>query len=222
MMGRIPEPELMDDEVQARAYAEADFDAPHTLFVELLAERVGELSGNALDLGCGPGDIVRRVVERFPFVSIDGVEGAAAMAALARQMVEARGLSARVRIHHLYLPTDRLVEQGYDAVLSNSLLHHLNEPMVLWETVARCARPGAQVFIMDLLRPSSRAAAQALVDEYADGEPEVLRRDFFNSLLAAYRLEEVADQLARAGLADLRLEQVSDRHWIAYGVHLGV
>ena len=222
MMGRVPEPELMDDEVQAQAYAEADFDAPHTLFVDLLAGRVGELSGNALDLGCGPGDIVRRVAQRFAAVNIDGVEGAAAMATLARQMVEAQGLSARVCIHHLYLPTERLVEQGYDAVLSNSLLHHLSEPMVLWKTVVRCARPGARVFIMDLLRPSSRVAAQALVDEYADSEPEVLRRDFFNSLLAAYRLEEVADQLARAGLADLRLEQVSDRHWIVYGVYLGI
>jgi hypothetical protein len=28
-MDRIPEPELMDDEAQAKAYADADFAAPH-------------------------------------------------------------------------------------------------------------------------------------------------------------------------------------------------
>ena len=71
---------------------------------------------------------------------------------------------------------------------------------------------------MDLLRPDSRERAQQLVDCYAANEPDVLRRDFYNSLLAAYRLEEISAQLAAAGLAlALRVEVVSDRHFIAFG-----
>ena len=35
-MERIPEPELMEDEAQARAYAEANFAEPHSHFIELL------------------------------------------------------------------------------------------------------------------------------------------------------------------------------------------
>ena len=49
---------------------------------------------------------------------------------------------------------------------------------------------------------------------YSRDEPEVLRRDFYNSLLAAYRPEEVREQLDRAGLKRLRVEAVSDRHWL--------
>jgi hypothetical protein len=51
--------------------------------------------------------------------------------------------------------------------------------------------PGAPVLVMDLMRPASPAAAEALVEQYAAGEPEVLRRDFYNSLLAAFEPGEV-------------------------------
>jgi hypothetical protein len=55
------------------------------------------------------------------------------------------------------------------------------------------------------------------VDEYAGTEPEILKRDFFNSLLAAFRPEEIMEQLAQAGLAPFRVEAVGDRHIIVYG-----
>ena len=38
-MERIPEPELMDDPEQARAYASADFSEPHQAFVERFTQR---------------------------------------------------------------------------------------------------------------------------------------------------------------------------------------
>ena len=51
-MERIPEPELMNDAEQARAYSEADFSEPHNHFVQLMIEKMGsELRGEALDLG---------------------------------------------------------------------------------------------------------------------------------------------------------------------------
>jgi 2-polyprenyl-3-methyl-5-hydroxy-6-metoxy-1,4-benzoquinol methylase len=102
-------------------------------------------------------------------------------------------------------------------VISNSLLHHLADPQVLWRTVVDCAEPGAAVFIMDLRRPDAREQAGRLVQEYSGNEPEVLRRDFFNSLLAAYRLEEIAAQLARVNLSCLQVEAVGDRHVVVHG-----
>ncbi len=70
--------------------------------------------------------------------------------------------------------------------------------------------PRAHLFVMDLLRPDTPEDAAATVNAYAADEAEVLRRDFHNSLLAAYRPEEVAALLDAAGLAHLRVEQVSD------------
>jgi SAM-dependent methyltransferase len=218
-MERTPEPELMNDAEQAAAYAFADFEEPHSRFIELFRETFPDevVTGAVLDLGCGPGDITIRFVRAFPECVAHGVDGAAAMLAHGRSRLEREGLGERVRLIEGYLPGAALPLNGYDAVISNSLLHHLHDPMVLWQTLTAYVKPGAPVFIMDLLRPADRKQAQALVDEYAANEPDVLRHDFFHSLLAAYRCDEVAEQLRAAGLPGLSVRQISDRHLLVYG-----
>ncbi len=218
-MERVPEPDLMDDEAQARAYAQADFAEPHERFVELFHHRFPQLPPEScvLDLGCGPGDITLRFARAHPRCTVHGVDGAAAMLRYGREAVHNAGLTGRVHLIHGYLPGVALPRPAYDAIISNSLLHHLTEPQVLWQAVTRYGRRGTPIFIMDLLRPHSRADAEALVRQYAAGEPSVLRHDFFHSLLAAYRPDEVQRQLERARL-DLAVEVVSDRHLTVSGV----
>jgi hypothetical protein len=70
---------------------------------------------------------------------------------------------------------------------------------------------------MDLLRPASLADARVLVRTHAASEPPVLQRDFYNSLLAAYRPDEVHEQLVEAGLDGFAVETVSDRHLVVFG-----
>jgi SAM-dependent methyltransferase len=218
---RTPEPELMDDPAQARAYAAADFAEPHERFVALLRARLPELRpvGRALDLGCGPGDPTLRLARALPGWEIHGVDGSAAMLALAREAAGRDGLAERVRFHEARLPDapPSLAAAHFELVFSNSLLHHLADPAMLWQAIRRFAEPGAGVFVMDLLRPETPEAARALVDRHAASEPELLRRDFFHSLCAAYRVDEIGLQLAAVEVGALRIEVVSDRHWIAYG-----
>lgn len=217
MLERTPEPELMDEEAQALAYARADFAAPHDHFVELFRQRFPAPEGCVLDLGCGPGDITLRFARAFPDCTLHGVDGAAAMLRQGLEAVRAAGLEQRVTLLHGYLPGAELPQAQYDTIISNSLLHHLADPMVLWQTVRRHGRPGTAVFIMDLMRPASRAEAETLVSTYSGNEPEVLRHDFFHSLLAAYRPDEARGQLQQAGLA-LEVEVISDRHLTVSGL----
>jgi ubiquinone/menaquinone biosynthesis C-methylase UbiE len=218
-MERTPEPELMTAAEQVAAYAAADFAEPHDHFVRLLSRRLADLAatGRAADLGCGPCDIAIRFARAYPSWTIDAVDGSQAMLDAAVPGIERAGISARIACHCLRLPGEPPSGRQYDLVFSNSLLHHLADPSVLWSTLHRWTRPGGAVFVMDLLRPHSRDAARGLVDAYATGEPEVLRSDFYNSLLAAYRPDELRSQLESVRLADLAVEVVSDRHWIAWG-----
>lgn len=219
-MERVPESELMEDEAQTQAYAEADFAEPHAMFVRLCAEAWAgqELRGHLLDLGCGPADITLRLARAFPLVAIDGIDGSHAMLRHGRERVERAGLASRVRLWNVRLPAACLPQRDYAAIASNSLLHHLEDPAVLWRTIAAVGRSGAAVFVMDLRRPDSPQQARELVDTYASGEPAILRRDFHASLLAAYRIEEVRAQLAAAGLGDFTVRAVSDRHLTVRGM----
>ena len=218
-MQRIPEPELMDDEAQARAYANADFEQPHSQFIALLGARfpANAWQGHVLDLGCGPADITLRFARAFPHCQIDGVDGAEAMLKSGHEAVRWADLQNRVRLLHRLLPRDALPVSRYDGIISNSLLHHLADPMVMWDTIRRYGKSAAPVFVMDLMRPDSGETAAQLVATYAGEEPEVLKRDFYHSLCAAYRPDEIATQLASAGLATLDIEIVSDRHFIVSG-----
>jgi SAM-dependent methyltransferase len=219
-MRRRPEPELMDEAEQALAYAEADFSEPDAHFITLLQERApGTLDGvRALDLGCGPGNVLLRFLRAYPDAHCDGLDGSAAMLAHAQAALEALpGLAERARLICATLPTERLEAGAYDLVLSNSLLHHLHEPRVLWQAVRRFGRPGALVQVVDLMRPASPGWAEALVASYAEGAPEVLRNDFRNSLFAAFEPREVEAQLQEAGLAGFEVAVVSDRHLAVFG-----
>ena len=217
---RIPEPdELMEDPVQARAYAEADFEEPHSeilrLFVDLFPD---EHPGRILDLGCGTCDITWRFAQRYPRARIDAIDGAASMLGLGKELIEAKRLSDRINLILGYLPQTAPPRKDYDAVICNSLLHHLHDPAVLWDTARDHARPGAPIFVVDLMRPPSEADAKALVEEHAAGEHELLQRDFYNSLLASYRPDEVRGQLAAAGLDYLTVEPTgSGRHLMVHG-----
>lgn len=217
-MRRVPEPELMDDPAQAEAYASADFREPHDAFVAHFARLFPEFrEGRVLDLGCGAADITIRFARAYPGTRLDGVDGAAAMLALGRNAVARARLEARITLIERRLPDPALAGAAYDAVICNSLLHHLADPCVLWQTVAAAVRPGAPALVMDLLRPVSREAAQALVNLHAAGAPMLMQRDFLHSLCAAYRPEEIRAQLEASGPAGLALEVVSDRHWIVWG-----
>ena len=213
-MERVPEPELMDGEEQARAYAEADFSEPHSHFIELLLAAFDELPevGTALDLGCGPGDISLRFAQALEGWTVHGLDGSREMLRHGYEAVAQAGLEERVVLVKSYLPDGEAPAASYDLVFSNSLLHHLPRAETMWQAVKRWAAPAAPVFVRDLLRPRDEAQARKLAEEHVGFEPDVLQRDFYNSLLAAYSIDEIEEQLRQEELAQLRVEQVSDRH----------
>lgn len=219
-MPRVTEPELMDEEDQARAYASADFAQAHQSYVQRFTDLFPDCPAQArvLDLGCGPGDVTFRFARAFADWTITAVDGSPAMLAEARRaLVQSPDLATRLTLIEGLLPGVPLPSAPYDVVLSTSLLHHLHEPQALWRTVRRGGKPGAIVFMADLFRPETPADASALIDRYAAGEHELLRRDFYHSLLAAFTPDEVRDQLLQAGLGTLQVQTVSDRHLIVWG-----
>ena len=212
-MERQPEPEVMDLEAEAEAYAAADFAEVNEAFAARLLELAGDTGdARALDLGTGPGDIAARVRRARPRWRVVGADAALAMLRLAQR--DSQDLTAWVLADAKALP---LPAGCFDVVFSNSILHHITDVEPLWAEVKRVARPGALVFLRDLARPDDAHAARAIVDCYARDESPLLQEEFYRSLLSAYTPEEVRGQLDRAGLAALEVAQVTDRHLDVFG-----
>ncbi len=206
----------MEDPEQSKAYAEADFSQANSQFIRLFSAAFPDFTGKArvLDLGCGPGHILMDFAQKFPDCTCLGIDGSAAM------LGHGHARAAEISSSSLTLQC-RCLPLGHDfgtwqVILSNSLLHHLADPGDLWRSITQVAAPGALVFIMDLFRPSSDAAAAAIVAQYSGNEPLILQNDFYRSLLAAYRVEEVAQQLHDQRL-NFHCQEVSDRHLAVWG-----
>jgi len=233
-MERICEPELMDDAAQAQAYAEADFAAADAAMVERMIEHFDDgsdtcgLGPRIVDLGCGPGNITFRLADRCRGSLVLGIDGSEPMLAIAeaRRRMGA-GWRHSVRLLQVLLPAidqartalpagDWLGE-GFSAVVSNSLLHHLHDPAVLWDAVRRLAAPGAAVYLQDLRRPPTPEAADAFTAAEMASAPEVLRRDYRHSLQAAFTKAEVAEQLERADLEGLQVQEVGPKYPEVWG-----
>ena len=215
MMERRLEPELMEDPEGTAAYARADFHDSSEIFLRAVVASASNAQ-RAVDLGCGPGQVTIQLARALPGVAFTAVDGSGAMIALARQAVLRAGLEGRIALVQARLQGLTLPAAGFDAVLSKDLLHHLPDPSPLWTEVARLGRPGAVVCVMDLVRPPTADRARQIVDTVAPTADEILRQDFYNSLLAAFTLDDVRAQLKSGGLG-LDVEQVSDRHMIVSG-----
>jgi ubiquinone/menaquinone biosynthesis C-methylase UbiE len=214
---RILEPEIMDGEAEAGAYARADFADSNQWYADhLAAEFPGHLR-EIIDLGCGPADVTLRVARAAPHARIVAVDGSGPMLDHARVAVTAAKLSGRITLHLGRIPGLPLAEHRFDAVLSKDMLHHLPDPHALWSEVRRLARPGAAVYVMDLIRPDSPLAAKEIVERVAAHEPPVLKQDFYNSLCAAFTPEEVRNQLRSAELP-LSVVQATERHMLIKGI----
>ncbi|MCT0217420.1 class I SAM-dependent methyltransferase [Synechococcus sp. CS-1329] len=218
----------MEGAEQALAYAAADFSATDQAVLERITSCFGaQLGERIIDLGCGPGNISFLLAGRHPCCQVVGVDGSAAMLAIAGARLEQRRQQQRqqaspsagsLRFEQALLPAPEL-QGGYSAVVSNSLLHHLHDPQVLWCTVQQLAAPAAAIYIKDLRRPTDQASLERLVATHAAAAPPVLQHDYRHSLRAAFTVEEVEAQLAEAGLSELEVGAVGDRYLEIFGRH---
>ena len=216
-MDRILEPEVMDDPEQVLAYAQANFEAENQGFVDRFLELYDDVDeAHILDLGCGPGDIPLRLIRQRPACCITGIDASAPMIDWAKRMAQEAGQQDRLTFLCQKFQ-DLSLDVPADAVISNSLVHHVPNPLRFWYAVKTSLKSGGPVLVMDLMRPESDEAARNLVERYASDAPARLRQDFFNSLLAAFTEDEVAAQLAELNLSRLMVDVPDDRHWVVYG-----
>jgi len=223
MLPRILEPEVMDSAEEARDYDAMDHHAVNAVFVDdlLAAATADELQSGAsvrvIDIGTGTAQIPIELCRRPVSVHVTGVDLAGHMLQLALRNVISAGLRSAIRLEHVDAKDLPFGDASFDWVISNSIVHHIPEPLHVLQEMLRVLRPGGLLFIRDLLRPESREQLETLVATYAANDNEHQRKMFADSLHAALTLEEVRELLEQTGLDPAWASQTSDRHWTIRG-----
>ena len=211
-MKRILEPEVMDTREEAEAYDTMDHSAVNAAFVERVVE-LGAREGHFLDLGTGPAQIPIFLAQRCLKVRITGIDLSVNMLTLGEQHVAEAGLVDRITLECVDAKALPYPDQSFDGVISNSIIHHLPDPMAAFREISRVIRPDGLILIRDLMRPDTSEAAQALVDRYAADDTSYQKKLFYDSFLAALTIPEIEAMLAETNLTDAIVVQSSDRHW---------
>lgn len=215
---RVPEPEVMDDTGEAQAYSSASAEAYLSKiddsFVEHAIGLIGSAPGYAVDIGCGPGQILRKLSARLPEWKFFGVDRSLAMIRLA---AEAGGTHDRHSAGESADSTIRRVQfvlgdanalpfrdASFDLVLCNSVLHHMRDPSRLLAEIGRIAKPNAAILLRDLRRPS-RIGYSFHVRWYGRHYDGLMYKLYCDSVLAAYTQQELAAMLQSAGISGARV-----------------
>ena len=213
---REPEPEIMDLAHEAEVYAHADFSDVNEAFVKRLVELDGQSDPSrpllAIDLGTGPADIPVRLLRLRPAWRIVAADASPAMLCFAGETLAGEERAGNIHLLLVDVKNTPFADETFDVVFSNSILHHIEDTATFWAELMRIARPGAFVLLRDLARPASSEEALEIVSRYASLGTDMLQEEYYRSLLSAWTVDEVREQLRVAGLDRLQVAMVTDRH----------
>ena len=213
MLDRILEPEVMDTPAEASDYDGMDHSAVNRKFAADFFSVASGDSGLTLDVGTGTAQIPVELCRQSPTVRIVAVDLAEEMLKLARINVGRAGFGERIRIEKVNGRLMDYPDGHFAAVISNSIIHHIPEPVECFAEMVRVCAAGGRLFVRDLVRPDSEDRLGELVALYAGRENAHSRKMFADSLHAALTLDEVRTFVAALGFAPETAGLTSDRHW---------
>jgi ubiquinone/menaquinone biosynthesis C-methylase UbiE len=209
-MQRVLEPEAMDTAEEADDYASMDHREANAAFLERLFELGAR--GRMLDIGTGPGQIPLLVCARDPNARVTGVDLSEHMLRHARAARDASPFADRLDYRRGDAKALEFGDASFDAVYSNTILHHIPEPTPFLREAHRVLRPGGALLIRDLFRPATAECVEELVSRHAGDATPAQRALFRDSLHAALTPEELRRAADAAGLEQAQLVVDTDRH----------
>ncbi|WP_066349477.1 class I SAM-dependent methyltransferase [Geminocystis sp. NIES-3708] len=211
-MDRILEPEVMDNDTEAFEYDQMDFTEVNTDFA-LLASKLKGKEAKVLDIGTGTAQIPIILADLQPKWHIIAVDLAESMLKLARQNIQKAGKSQQIAVTLVdgkKMPYD---DHHFDVIMSNSLVHHIPNPLDLFREINRVVKPQGSILIRDLLRPKSENDIEEILKRAnLDYNPRQ-KQLFKDSLHAALTLDEMKEIISQIGWHNAKIYQSSSRHW---------
>jgi ubiquinone/menaquinone biosynthesis C-methylase UbiE len=208
---RVPEKELMCSNEQAASYANANFSESNNLFINNTFQHVKiDNYTKLLDVGCGDGEIPIRISKETD-CEITAIDGSQAMLNEFKKKIDKNNVR-NIFLHKKLIDQNLFLDKSFDVIICNSVLHHVSDLSLFWNTIFRLTRKNGIICLMDLERPKSNKEMDDILLKYGGKDP-ILLDDFKNSLKAAYTINEVSQQLDGYNNISFNIKAISDRHF---------
>lgn len=100
------------------------------------------------------------------------------MLKLANLNIDRAGLANQIQAALIDAKQMPYMRNEFDAVISNSIVHHIPQPSRVLLEMVRVLAHGGLLFVRDLLRPESLATIDHFVATYAGQETRIRKRSF--------------------------------------------
>lgn len=209
-MERVLEPEVMDTVEEADSYEAMDHSEPNQAFLGRLVELGAH--GRMLDIGTGPGHLPVLVCEHFADAEVVGIDLARKMLVHAEKRRVGSAVAGRIELKVMDAKDLAFEDASFDAVFSNTILHHIPAPIPFLKGAWRVLKPGGALLIRDLFRPESPERVAELVALHT-GEEALFAQELFRaSLCAAFTPGELEELAREAGMVEAEVAVDTDRH----------
>ncbi|MEA5581415.1 class I SAM-dependent methyltransferase [Nodularia harveyana UHCC-0300] len=212
-MQRIMEPEVMDTWEEAIDYDTMNFAEVNRAFaLDAIALNPNPQSF-VLDAGTGTGRIPILICKINPQWQILAIDLAANMLRIASENIQQANLQQQITCELVDAKNLPYTDGVFDMVISNSLVHHLPDPLPFFQELKRVTKPNSGILIRDLLRPANQVILNTLVESVGNEYNSHQKKLFRDSLQAALTIDEVEQLVSSVDLVGVKIYQSSELHW---------
>lgn len=211
---RILEPEVMDTLEEACEYDSMDHSQVNEVFCnDFFAARNLNDGVRILDVGTGTAQIPIAMCKRNSGLKITAIDLAESMLTLGNKNIQTARLEDSITLVQVDSKKMPYPDESFDQVVSNSIIHHIPNPVECFKEMIRVTKKDGLLFIRDLLRPFSLVELQNIVNLHAGDATPKQKQLFTDSLHASLSLAEVREMVKRLGFEAFTVIQSSNRHW---------
>ncbi|MEX2245572.1 MAG: methyltransferase domain-containing protein [Dehalococcoidia bacterium] len=169
--------------------------------------------GNMLEIGCGAGAGLIALARTFPESTVTGLDSDPTSVALARERIEAAGLSEHVHAEEMR-GEDLTSEDAFDFIYIQISLHEMDDARIVLANARRALKDGGTLLVTELRGPERIEdcvgpynAVLSHIDLFYEIPQALAKGGHATGFFSAAEVREMASQAGFGGVRELELEQ---------------
>lgn len=204
----------MVETIHAFSKAAYELFLPSVLLPELpeLTRRLAQ-GGTILELGCGAGAGLVSLARTFPQCTVTGLDPDPTSIGLARQRIEAAGLSEHVHAEEMR-GEDLTSEDAFDFIYTQISLHEMDDARTVLANARRAMKDGGTLLITEIRGPERIEDCEGMynavlshIDLFYEIPQAVAKGGHAVGFFSRSEIEEMAAEAGLSGVRELDLEQ---------------